>query len=93
MTRLSATYSGELLSTKCSLDQGRPSAAKPQPERKGHTLCVAIVAATPSLSPKLGIWAMLGAALLSGPLGLGLLALVQWFGTQAAYLLEPIINR
>jgi hypothetical protein len=62
-------------------------------ERKGHALCVAIVAATPSLSPKLGIWAMLGAALLSGPLGLGLLALVQWFGTQAAYLLESIVNR
>ena len=55
--------------------------------------CVAIVAATPSLSGKLGIWAILGAALLSAPLGLGFLALVQWLGTQAAYLLEPIFNR
>jgi hypothetical protein len=53
----------------------------------------AIVAATPSLSRNLGIWAILGAALLSAPLGLGFLALVQWLGTQAAYLLEPIFNR
>jgi hypothetical protein len=52
-----------------------------------------IVAATPSLSRNLGNWPILGAALLSAPLGLGLLALVQWLGTQAAYLLEPIINR
>jgi hypothetical protein len=52
-----------------------------------------IVAATPSLSRKLGVWAILGAALLSAPLGLGLLALVQWLSTQTAYLLEPIFNR
>ena len=52
-----------------------------------------IVAATPSLSRNLGIWPILGAAPLSAPLGLGLLALVQWLGTQAAYLLEPILNR
>jgi hypothetical protein len=53
----------------------------------------AIVAATPSLSRNLGIWPILGAALLSAPLGLGLLALVQWLGTQAAYVLEPIFKR
>ena len=53
----------------------------------------AIVAAPPSLSRKRGIWAILGADLLSGPLGLSLFALVQWFGTQATYLLEPIVNR
>ena len=52
-----------------------------------------VVADTPSLSRKLGFWAILGAAVLSAPLGLGLLALVQWFGTQAAYVLEPIFNR
>ena len=52
-----------------------------------------IVAATPSLSRNLGIWPILGAAPLSAPLGLGLLALVQWLGTQAAYVLEPIFKR
>jgi hypothetical protein len=52
-----------------------------------------IVAATPSLSRKLGFWAIMGAVVLSAPLGLGLLGLVQWLGTQAAYLLEPIFNR
>jgi hypothetical protein len=53
----------------------------------------AIVAATRSLSTKLGFWAILGAALLSAALGLGLLALVQWLSTHAAYLIEPNFNR
>jgi hypothetical protein len=52
-----------------------------------------IVAVTPSLNRKLGVWAILGAVVLSAPLGLGLLGLVQWLSTQAAYLLEPVFNQ
>ena len=52
-----------------------------------------IVAATPSLTRKLGVWTILGAVVLSAPLGLGLLGLVQWLSTQAAYFLEPVFNR
>jgi hypothetical protein len=49
-----------------------------------------IVAATPSMTRSLGCWPILGAIILSVPIGFGPLTMGIWLSGQAASILEPL---